>query len=64
MGVELGKVLANVILPELQNDEIITSHDCSTNALINTYKKLRESWFDQTHFWVSMLLTHYEQKSR
>ena len=43
MGVELGKVLANVILPELQNDEIITSHDCSTNALINTYKKLRES---------------------
>jgi len=43
MGVELGKVLAKVILPELQNDEIITSHDCSTNALINTYKKLRES---------------------
>jgi glucose-6-phosphate isomerase len=43
MGVELGKVLANVILPELQNDEMITSHDCSTNALINTYKKLRES---------------------
>ena len=43
MGVELGKVLAKVILPELQNDEIITSHDCSTNALINAYKKLRES---------------------
>jgi glucose-6-phosphate isomerase len=43
MGVELGKVLAKVILPELQNDETITSHDCSTNALINTYKKLRES---------------------
>ncbi len=43
MGVELGKILANVILPELQNDEIISSHDCSTNALINTYKKLRES---------------------
>jgi len=43
MGVELGKVLAGVILPELQNDEIITSHDCSTNALINTYKQLRES---------------------
>ncbi|UOA10161.1 glucose-6-phosphate isomerase [Methylobacter sp. S3L5C] len=43
MGVELGKILANVILPELQNDETITSHDCSTNALINTYKKLRES---------------------
>jgi glucose-6-phosphate isomerase len=43
MGVELGKVLARVILPELQSDEIITSHDCSTNALINTYKQLRES---------------------
>ncbi len=43
MGVELGKVLAKVILPELQNDEIITSHDCSTNALINTYKQFRES---------------------
>lgn len=43
MGVELGKVLAKVILPELQNEEEISSHDCSTNALINTYKRLRES---------------------
>ena len=43
MGVELGKVLAKVILPELQNDEIITSHDSSTNGLINTYKKFRET---------------------
>ena len=43
MGVELGKVLARVILPELQNDDVITSHDCSTNALINRYKQLRES---------------------
>ena len=43
MGVELGKVLARVILPELQNDDIITSHDSSTNALINRYKQLRES---------------------
>ncbi len=43
MGVELGKVLAGVILPELKNDEVITSHDCSTNALINRYKELRES---------------------
>ncbi|WP_340122338.1 glucose-6-phosphate isomerase [Methylobacter svalbardensis] len=41
MGVELGKTLAKVILPELQNDKIIGSHDCSTNALINTYKQLR-----------------------
>jgi glucose-6-phosphate isomerase len=43
MGVELGKVLANVILPELQNDAVIDSHDCSTNALINTYKRLRHA---------------------
>jgi len=43
MGVELGKNLAKVILPELQNDQIIDSHDCSTNALINTYKQLRQS---------------------
>jgi glucose-6-phosphate isomerase len=42
MGVELGKVLANVILPELQSTEVITSHDCSTNALLNAYKRLRE----------------------
>lgn len=41
MGVELGKVLAKAILPELQNDDIIQSHDCSTNGLINYYKKLR-----------------------
>ncbi|WP_314242614.1 glucose-6-phosphate isomerase [Empedobacter tilapiae] len=37
-GVELGKQLANVILPELSNDEQITSHDSSTNGLINAYK--------------------------
>lgn len=43
MGVELGKVLANVILPELQNDAVIDSHDCSTNALINAYKRLRHA---------------------
>ncbi|PPD47725.1 MAG: glucose-6-phosphate isomerase [Methylobacter sp.] len=43
MGVQLGKILANEILPELQNDDIITSHDCSTNALINAYKQARES---------------------
>jgi glucose-6-phosphate isomerase len=42
MGVELGKVLAGVILPELKNDEVITSHDSSTNALINKYKALRK----------------------
>lgn len=42
-GVELGKVLAKVILPQLQNDAVIDSHDCSTNALINTYKRLRHA---------------------
>ena len=41
-GVELGKQLANQILPQLENDEIISSHDVSTNGLINAYKKLRK----------------------
>ena len=40
-GVELGKQLAGQILPELENEEVITSHDSSTNALINIYKKFR-----------------------
>ncbi|MBN3518526.1 glucose-6-phosphate isomerase [Algoriphagus lutimaris] len=40
-GVELGKVLANGILPELKGDEKVTSHDGSTNGLINAYKKMR-----------------------
>ncbi|MEI7963746.1 MAG: glucose-6-phosphate isomerase [Chitinophagaceae bacterium] len=40
-GVELGKVLANKILPELDNDQPVSQHDASTNALINMYKKLR-----------------------
>lgn len=41
-GVELGKALANNILPELQNDEPVSSHDSSTNGLINTYKEMRK----------------------
>ena len=40
-GVEYGKVLAKKIIPELQNDEVIASHDCSTNGLINAYKKFK-----------------------
>ena len=40
-GVELGKVLANKILPELQGNVTITSHDSSTNGLINIFKKIR-----------------------
>jgi len=41
-GVELGKQLANTILPELKNDAKIESHDASTNALINLYKSFRK----------------------
>ncbi len=37
-GVELGKQLANKILPELNSDAAVTSHDSSTNGLINTWK--------------------------
>ena len=40
-GVELGKQLANKILPELSGDAAVTSHDSSTNGLINLYKKMR-----------------------
>ncbi|KGQ38446.1 glucose-6-phosphate isomerase [Gallibacterium genomosp. 1] len=40
-GVELGKQLANRILPELVGDEKVTSHDSSTNGLINQYKAWR-----------------------
>jgi glucose-6-phosphate isomerase len=37
-GVELGKQLANRILPELATNDAITSHDASTNGLINWWK--------------------------
>ncbi|MCH2152883.1 MAG: glucose-6-phosphate isomerase [Phycisphaerales bacterium] len=37
-GVELGKVLARAILPELAGQQEIDSHDSSTNGLINYYK--------------------------
>ena len=40
-GVELGKQLANRILPELKDDKEISSHDNSTNGLINRYKAWR-----------------------
>ncbi|PVH24165.1 glucose-6-phosphate isomerase [Sphingobacterium corticibacter] len=40
-GVELGKQLANQILPELNTEENVTSHDSSTNGLINQYKNWR-----------------------
>ncbi|NRF27069.1 glucose-6-phosphate isomerase [Vibrio coralliilyticus] len=37
-GVELGKQLANQILPELADKSEISSHDSSTNGLINAFK--------------------------
>ncbi len=41
-GVELGKQLASQILPELKDNQAVSSHDNSTNGLINTYKKMRD----------------------
>jgi len=40
-GVELGKQLAGKILPELQDDKPVVTHDGSTNGLINAYKQMR-----------------------
>jgi glucose-6-phosphate isomerase len=40
-GVELGKQLANTILPELKTKTPVTSHDSSTNGLINAWKKMK-----------------------
>lgn len=37
-GVELGKQLAGKILTELEQDSAVTSHDTSTNGLINYFK--------------------------
>ncbi|HLF46310.1 MAG TPA: glucose-6-phosphate isomerase [Chitinophagaceae bacterium] len=41
-GVELGKQLANKILPELISDDKTDTHDSSTNGLINLYKEMRK----------------------
>lgn len=41
MGVELGKVLAKAILPELAGAGQVSSHDSSTNGLINAFKAMR-----------------------
>jgi glucose-6-phosphate isomerase len=40
-GVELGKQLANRILPELKDEKESIFHDASTNGLINAFKELR-----------------------
>jgi glucose-6-phosphate isomerase len=41
-GVELGKQLAKVILPELTGGAEVTAHDASTNALINHFRARRQ----------------------
>ncbi|KAI8973673.1 glucose-6-phosphate isomerase [Mycotypha africana] len=43
-GVELGKQLAKVILPELSASGDVSSHDASTNGLINHYKKNKKQY--------------------
>lgn len=40
-GVEYGKQLANMILPELQDDAPVSKFDSSTNGLINSWKKMK-----------------------
>jgi glucose-6-phosphate isomerase len=40
-GVELGKVLAKHVLAELQDDELVDSHDSSTNGLMNAFREMR-----------------------
>ncbi|MBA4053600.1 MAG: glucose-6-phosphate isomerase [Marivirga sp.] len=42
-GVELGKVLAKKILPELSSPGEISTHDSSTNGLINYFKRLKSN---------------------
>jgi glucose-6-phosphate isomerase len=42
-GVELGKQLAKKILPELRDKVNVSSHDSSTNGLVNTFKRLKDS---------------------
>ena len=42
-GVELGKQLASRILPELQDDAPVSTHDSSTNGLMNAFKAMRKA---------------------
>ena len=42
-GVMLGKQLAKQILPELESDARVDTHDASTNGLINAFKEMRRS---------------------
>ena len=41
-GVELGKHLAQKILPELEHESMVSSHDPSTNGLMNAFKVMRQ----------------------
>ena len=41
-GVELGKVLAKQIIPELSAPQVELKHDQSTNGLIQRYRKARQ----------------------
>lgn len=41
-GVELGKQLAGKILPEIMSNKKITTHDSSTNGLMNTFFSMRK----------------------
>lgn len=41
-GVQLGKVLAERIIPELENTETELGHDSSTNALIQRYRGMKQ----------------------
>lgn len=43
-GVELGKQLAKKIVPELESEAEVISHDASTNGLINAYKKMKSKY--------------------
>lgn len=42
-GVQLGKLLANKILPELKGKDEVSAHDSSTNGLINGFKNMRKA---------------------
>lgn len=42
-GVELGKQLATAILPELDGNQVVSTHDASTNLLINKFKEMRKA---------------------
>jgi len=41
-GVELGKILAKKILPELSSTSKISNHDSSTNQLINQFLEMKD----------------------